>query len=252
MIGDVDSSLIGDLRDKLAEPQDNGKQRSGATVNRYLAVLSHVFTYSVTELKWAEENPCKSVKRFKDSDKRLRFLSDEERASLLDACKELDETLYLITVFALSTGGRKGEILKLCWSDVELKQGTATFVDTKNTETRTVPLTGHLLQLMRAHRKARVVHIGSDLVFPSPLDPTRPWEFKTLWGKAVEKAELQDFHFHDTRHCFATSCLKAGATLPELMHLMGHKSPAMTARYAHLAQDHQTDIVARMNKTLFK
>ena len=251
LIGDVDSVLIGDIRDALAEPDDNGKARKGATVNRYLAILSHVFTYAERELKWAEENPCKSVTRFKDSEKRVRFLTDDERTALLDACKELDPTLYLVTIFALSTGARKGEITKLTWSNVDLKKGYATLADTKNTETRSVPLTGHLLDLMKAHKKVRVVHIGSDLVFPSPLDPARPWEFRTLWNKTVAKAELQDFHFHDTRHCFATSCLSSGATLPELMHLMGHKSPSMTARYAHLAKDHQTDIVARMNAKLF-
>jgi len=250
LIGDVDSSLIDDIRDELSEGT-NGKSRAPATVNRYLAILSHVFTYGVKVRKWAEENPCKDVMRLEEPPARVRYLSDDERAALLTACEDTDPTLHLVTIFALSTGARMGEIQKLRWPNVDFKHGQATLVATKNKDTRTVPLTGYLLELLKAYKKKQVVNLHSDLVFPSPHDATEVWNFRSFWNKAVKKADIKDFHFHDTRHSFASYCLASQATLPELMHLMGHKSPAMVAKYAHMVKNHASSIVERMNAKMF-
>jgi integrase len=172
-------------------------------------------------------------------------------AALLPACEEINPTLHLVTIFALSTGARKGEIQKLRWPNVNLKMGQATLLGTKNEDTRTVPLTGYLLDLLKAYKKKNVVNLHSDLVFPSPRDPSKVWEFRSDFDKAIAQAEIKDFHFHDTRHCFASYCLASQATLPELMHLMGHKSPAMVAKYAHMVKNHASSIVERMNAKMF-
>lgn len=251
LIGDVDSTLIGDIRDELSAENENGKQRAAATVNRYLALLSHVFTYAVRERKWADENPCRDVARLKEPAGRTRFLSDKEREALLTACKDIDPTLYLIVIFALATGSRRGEIQKLRWPDVDFKKGQAVLRDTKNSQNRTVPLTGHLLALTKAYKKQSIANLHSALVFPSPVDASRPWEFRELWDKAVKQAEITDFRFHDLRHCFASALLQSKATLPELMHLMGHKTPAMVVRYAHLAKNDASDLVEKMNSQMF-
>ena len=168
-----------------------------------------------------------------------------------DACEEIDSTLHLIVVFALSTGARRGELQKLRWPLVDLKKGQATLVDTKNTETRTVPISGHLLKLLKDYKKKSVANLHSDLVFPSPIDASRPWEFRGLWDKAIQQAKITDFRFHDTRHCFASSCLSSGATLLQLMHLMGHKTASMVSRYSHLETNHAADLVAKMNAEMF-
>ena len=170
----------------------------------------------------------------------------------MKACKEINPDLYLITVFALSTGARKSEIVTLRWSNLDLKSGHAVLVDTKNSDTRSVAITGHLLDLLKQRRKDRIASLhADDLVFPSPRDDSRPWYFRTAWRNAIKKSKVQNFRFHDTRHDFATNALASGATLPELMHLMGHRSPAMVARYSHMAKDHQSDIAARVTAKLF-
>jgi integrase len=261
LVCDVDSVLIGDIRNELSAEDANGKARAPATVNRYLALLSHVFTYAVKERKWAESNPCKDVSRDSEDNERVRFLSEGEKESLLAACKELDSTLYLIVVLAISTGARRGEIAGnrddekkagnqgnycgLSWQDINWKQDHATLKKTKNKDTRSVPISGLAMELLKEHRKIR--RMDSDLVFPDPRDPTMPWNFESLWRKAVNQAEITDFHFHDLRHTFATYCLASGATLAELMLLMGHKSPSMVARYAHMEKSHASSIVERMN-----
>ena len=249
LICDVDSVLIGDIRDELSAEDEKGKVRAPATVNRYLAILSHVFTYAVKERKWAEANPCKDVARETEDNHIQRFLSDEERDSLLSACSEINPTLHLLVVLALSTGARRGELLNLRWPQVDLNQGQATLLKTKNKDIRTLPITGYALELLKEYRK--VPRLDTDLVFPDPRDSSMPWNFRALWEKAIKQTEIKDFRFHDCRHTFASYCLKSGATLPELMHLMGHKSPAMVARYAHLCDNHASSIVERMNADMF-
>jgi len=111
-LADVTPALIAQHRDKLAqEKAKNRKYRTPATVNRYLAALSHVFTVAIKEWMWVEENPLRKVTKMKEPRGRVRFLSGDERMKLLIACKESDSPyLYMAVVLALSTGGRRMEI----------------------------------------------------------------------------------------------------------------------------------------------
>lgn len=88
----------------------------------------------------------------------MRFLSDDERVALLQACQASGHPLLNAAVMlSLSTGARKGELMGLQWKDVDLRTGRITLLDTKNTETRVLPLAGHALKLMRElHRQRRV------------------------------------------------------------------------------------------------
>jgi integrase len=164
-----------------------------ATINRYLAALSHVFTIAVKEWGWLEHNPMLKVSKMKEPRGRVRFLSDEERHRLLQAAKESDNPyLYLIIVLCLSTGARKMEILSLRWKDVDLSRGMIILHETKNNERRSLPLTGFALELMKSHSKIR--QLTTNLVFPSknlkkPMDIRQPWE------TVLKKAEITDFRF---------------------------------------------------------
>jgi len=94
-IADCTPALIGEARDKLARepvkpkrPDSPPRYRSPASVVRYLAVLSHAFTVAAKEWGWLEDNPCLKVKKPREPRGRVRFLSDEERDVLLNACRE--------------------------------------------------------------------------------------------------------------------------------------------------------------------
>ncbi len=114
----ITPALIVEYRNKLKnEVNDKGKTRKGSTVNRYLAAMSAAFGIAVSEWQWVKENPFTRVRRERESEGRVRFLSPDERSALLDACKHSDnKNLYVVTVLALSTGMRQAEImsLKLC------------------------------------------------------------------------------------------------------------------------------------------
>lgn len=240
---EVTPSIITAHRDLLA------RDHAPATVKRYLAALSHAFTIAMREWQWMEENPCNRVSKPSEPRGRIRFLNDEERQRLLDVCKASPSRyLSLVVLIALSTGSRKGEILNLKWADVELSQGRIIFHNTKNSERRTVPLTGPALDHMRHHAKLR--RIDTPLVFPN-ADGTKPLNPRRAWETALKQAAIQDFRFHDLRHSAASYLAMNGASLAEIAEVLGHKTLAMVKRYAHLSDTHTASVVARMNAKIF-
>ena len=121
LLGDITPSLIAGHRDRLL------RDRANSTVNRYLAILSHVFTVAVKEWQWCDDNPVRKISKPKEPRGRVRFLSNEERWRLLEACKASSNPhLYTIVVLALSTGAKRGELLTLHWPDVDFQRKVLT------------------------------------------------------------------------------------------------------------------------------
>ena len=250
-LANVTPDILADCRSKLLRgPGRRGQAKSPSTVVRYMAALSHVFTVGVREYGWLDSNPMQKVTKPKEPSGRTRFLSDAERERLLKACRESDAPLlYPIVVLALSTGMRQGEILGLHWDNVDLKSGTITLLETKNGETRVVPLAGYALEIMRAHGKVR--QLNSPFVFPSLGNTQKRWDLRAPWNRALREAELVDFRFHDLRHSAASYLAMNGATPPEIAAVLGHKTLQMVKRYAHLSEPHTRALVARMNRRIF-
>ncbi len=233
----------------LAETTVRKTLRSPATVNRYLAALSHAFTLAMKDWGWVEENPVLKISKGKESRGRVRFLSDDERDRLLKACKAHSDTLYALVVLALSTGARLGEMLNLRWPDVDLQRGLIILNQTKNDDRRSIPLQGLALDLIREMSKVR--RIDTDLLFPSRTKPDRPLAIHKIWEAALKKAEIQDFRFHDLRHSAASYLAMNGASLAEIADVLGHKTLQMVKRYTHLSEQHTAGVVAKMNKQIF-
>ena len=242
-MADITPALLSERRDKLM------KKRAPATVIRYLAVMSHLLSTAVKEWGWIEHNPMLKVARPKEPRGRVRFLSDEERELILQACKESEcKPLYLIVVLALSTGMRQGEIMNLRWPDIDLERNRIVLHITKNGERRVVPLAGHALGEVQEHSKVR--RIDTDLLFPGRKH-NRPFFVREPWMKAVKKAGIEDFRFHDLRHSAASYMLMSGASLGEIAELLGHKTLQMVQRYSHMSEPHSAKIVAKMNQEIF-
>ena len=192
-------------------------------------------------------NPCRQVEKLAEPKGRTRFLSDEERDTLLEVCKDSkDPNIYLVVVLALSTGMRSSEIRYLKWDDVDLPRRRIVLTNIKNDETRTVPLVGHAYDLMRVH----IRRIDTPFVFAGRFKD-RPATFRKAWDQAAEDAELDDFRFHDCRHTAASYLAMNGATLSELSEILGHKSLSMVQRCAHLTEQHTAKVVSRMNSEMF-
>ncbi len=254
-LADVTPALIAEYRDKLAGGITvRGKQRNPATVVRYMAALSVAYTQAVNEWGWIDASPMQKVKKPTESRGRVRFLSDEERARLLKACKESSNPyLYTVVVLALSTGMRQGEIMGLTWDVVDLQKGRAILHETKNGERRAVALTGHALELLKDLSKVR--RIDNKFLFPSkeiaPQKPQKPMDLRAPWESALKKAEISDFKFHDLRHSAASYLAMNGASLAEIAEVLGHKTLQMVKRYAHLSDSHTARVVESMNSKIF-
>lgn len=254
-LADVTPSLLAECRDKLGrEITVRNKPRSPASVVRYMAALSAAFTTAVKEWGWVEDSPMRKVTKPREPRGRVRFLSDDERSRLLQACKEsTNPYLYTVVVLALSTGMRQGEIMSLTWDDVDLNQGRAILHETKNGERRAVAITGHALELLRELGKVR--RIDCNLLFPGKQNALqkvqKSMDLRTPWETAVKKAELQDFKFHDLRHSAASYLAMNGASLAEIAEVLGHKTLAMVKRYAHLSEGHTARVVSSMNDKIF-
>ena len=261
-LADVTPAKIAEVRDKmLSEKTPNtGVLRKPATVNRYLAALSHVFTLAVNEWGWLEDSPMRKVKKPKEPCGRVRFLSEDEtidgalvegeRTRLLKACKESPNPyLYPVVVLALSTGMRRGEIMNLKWQAVDLKRGRITLLKTKNGEIRVVPIAGHALELLKAHAKVRP--IDTELLFPGKVKRDKPMDLNAPWRTALSRAGIKDFRFHDLRHSAASYLAMNGASLAEIADVLGHRTLQMVKRYSHLSEAHTASVIEKMNARIF-
>lgn len=151
VLADLNRSLISEKLEKLLRKKAERWNRktekkevnfiSPATVNRYLAAFSHVCTIAANEWEWLEDNPLRKIKKLKEPRGRVRFLDDDERKALLDACKDAPYApTYLIVVLAMSTGARRSEIMDLQWSHIDMERRQFVLDETKNGERRVVPL----------------------------------------------------------------------------------------------------------------
>jgi len=257
VLADVTPALIAQKRDELAATPIKRKKketpRSAATVNRYMAALSHCFTMAVKEWGWMDDNPMRKVTKPQEPRGRVRFLSDSERAALLAACKKSgNPCLYDVVLLALSTGMRKGEIMGLTWGAVDFQRRMITLEHTKNGERRGVPLVGRVHNALQ--ERSRIRRIDSPYVFPAPLrygQEPKPIDIQNAWRVAVKRANLQDFRFHDLRHSTASYLAMNGASLAEIAAVLGHKTLAMVKRYAHLSDTHTSKVLERMNQAIF-
>lgn len=210
----------------LSKPTRHGTQRSLATVNNHLRVLSKILSLAV-DADLIDSNPCFRVRKFKPNNRRLRVLSDEEEGELLTTLAGND-LIRSIVIVALNTGLRRGEIFSLKWSDVDFQRGRLTIRKTKASKERFVPMNATVRELMHS-----LPHLLSDYVFPSPKTVGRLTDIKKGFRGAVNMAGIENLRFHDLRHTFATRLADAGTDAYTLMEIMGHADLKTTMIYVH-------------------
>lgn len=250
LIGDVTPALIVACKSELERHRTHLKKpRSAASVNRYLAALSHCFTKAVRQWQWLDANPLLRVDKDRESRERVRYLSEDELSRLLVACKaSRNPKLYAMVLLALSTGCRRDEILGLRVTDVDLVRRVVRLRDTKNADPRAVPLTGPAFAVIQELLSAQ--RPDTELLF-SRRDGKRPVNIRAVWERALTTAKIDDFHFHDLRHTCASYLAMNSATLPEIAAVLGHKTYEMVKRYAHLSEQHTAGVLERMTSRIF-
>jgi len=240
------------------------KPRSEVAVNRELETLRHVFNKAV-EWGMMEKNPFDKFREpilFKEDENRVRYLTEDEIKRLFavldkkpkekkrkkslpeDAPNKIVNPFYLknIVKAALLTGLRRGDILNLKWSDVDLEKGILFYNEQKKRNKRRIKvLNSEMIELLKS------IHSGeSETIFNGP-DGKPLKDIKRSFRTALKNAGIKDFHFHDLRHTSASYMVMRGASLKAVQDHLGHTSLMMTQRYAHLSPEFQRSEVERLS-----
>ncbi len=218
-------------------------KRSPQTVDRYMAVLRHVFTVARKEWHWISHDPFAGVSRLGRSNGRVRFLSDDERKRLFAETAHDPVLLTFVTV-ALATACRAGELLKLTWHDVDLTEKRLLFRETKNAQPRTAWLHSEALKQFRAHHDRTADTGPSQRVFQNSTGGM--YGYDGPFKDALARASITDFRFHDLRHSAATYLAREGASEQQLRAIGGWKS-GIVSKYVHIAAEDAREVLERMN-----
>jgi integrase len=249
---------------------------SPTTVNRDLDRIRAALGKAV-EWGMLPVNPLAGVKRSKVEDEsRVRFLNAAEEARLRAALAtrederrrrrasgiahavarhreplppfaddEYTDHVAPLVLLAMNTGLRRGELLGLAWAavDRQAKRIKVTAATAKSQRVRYVPLNSEAATVIeRLHKhaanKTGLVFAGGE---GAPMT-----HIKRSWASLMAAAQLEDFHFHDLRHHFASKLVMAGVDLYAVKELLGHSDFEMTQRYAHLSAEHKAAAVERL------
>lgn len=233
------------------------KAISSSTVNRYLASLSSVFNYAL-DSGLIDHHPIKGgqVRKLTEGKGRTRILTIEEEDKLISEAERSSwPPMALFLRLALTTGARKSELRKLCWSSVDLERRIAVLPKTKNGEARTLPLVHTVRDALIEAKK--VQPLASDYVFFDPKRPNLPKVIDSVWKHVRQRAGLEADRadsldhvvLHSTRHTAATKLIRGGANLIQAAAVTGHKTVGMLKKYTHLGAD---DVIALADRLLEK
>lgn len=217
--------------------------------NRTMATLAKMFSLAV---RWGyrTDNPCKGVAANGET-KRRRYLKDDELPRLLRAMATYpNQRAVNIVRMLLLTGSRVGEVLAMRWEDVDLSAGAwhKRAAATKQKTDHSVPLSAPARALL-AEIAAEQPDGDTKQVFVFPGQNSASGHYSDLyfiWKDLRDTAGIPDVRLHDLRHSVASVLASSGISLPIIGELLGHATPAMTARYSHIFMDAQRAAIERV------
>jgi integrase len=211
----------------------NTPRRANYTIATFRALMT--FAEDVG-LRPPHSNPAKKIKMFRQG-VRERFLSEEEIGKAADAIVQAETSGKIGPHaaaglrLALFTGARSGEITATKWSHVDWQRKQIRLPDSKTNEPRTIHLSDAAMEVLKA-----LPRVGSFVVAGRYKDEPHQ-NLGRAWIIARAFGGLQDVRLHDLRHSYASLAAGRGVSLQMIGKLLGHKVPATTQRYAHLARD---------------
>ena len=218
--------------------------RSAGSIRYCLAVVRQVFNYALRNNLFSGKNPADKsggVKRPKLDNRRIRFLTRQEAADLLEELAKRSTDVHDMALFSLHTGARASEIFTLQWGDIDFAQGIAMITDPKNGKNRAAFLTDEAKTMLLQRRPQKPS--PASLIFPG-RNGVVITQISDSYNRAVNKLKLnegvtdrrQRVIFHTLRHTFASWLAIDGINPFHLKELMGHSDLKLTERYSHLSE----------------
>lgn len=227
------------------------KPVSVATVNRTLECLRAAL-YHARDHHEAFIRPSLRIKKLIEPQERKREASAQEEASIFAA---LRDDFHDVVRFALLTGIRFHGCVSLTWPNVNFETRTITYrkkrkASRSGDEWGHLPMTFEVEAILRRQIGRDRLHVWTyvaegkkgggrtgDLYQEGERYPVLFWNLQTRWRRALAKAAVADFRFHDLRHTAATRTLRATGNLALVQNMLGHAKVTTTSRYAHVLQD---------------
>jgi integrase len=224
--GRVFSAVTDDDVRMVVEEKKRGTSASNA--NHYLKFIKSLFNRSV-EWKWVPANPVK-MKPYKVNNRRVRFLSEQEFGRLM---AELPPHLRVMAEFSVLTGLRRSNVTGLKWDNVDLERRLL-WVSSENYKSgrdHGIPLSDRAIEILVGEKGSHCAYVFTYSGRPVHQVNTKAWK------KALQRAGVQNFRWHDLRHTFASYHAMNGTPLLTLKALGGWQSLEMVNRYAHLSAE---------------
>ena len=199
---------------------------------KYASLISHLYKTARQQWRMEVHNPVAGEIKLPSNGKpRDRRLQGNEAVLLL---KHLPGETKAIFELAIETGMRRSEMLSLEWRNVDLKKSVAVLTDTKNGESRAVPLSSTAIRVLKELQRG----IGGGKVFTITQS-----QLRDTWEAARTAAGIPDIRLHDLRHEAASRLFEKGLNVMEAASVTGHKTLSMLKRYTHL---NPTDIAKKL------
>ena len=209
---------------------------AAGTCNRILVLLKYVLNCAIRWDLMPPGNPCQGVTPFEDEGARERYLSEKELARLFQELEgNTNVQVAQVIRLLLLTGARKREVLDARWSEIDMDRQLLTVpaARSKSKKPRHIPLSDAAMALLRDLPRQDDV----PWVFFNPRTGKPPVSIFYAWDTIRNKVGMSDVRLHDLRHSYASFLVNAGRSLYEVQKLLGHHSPKVTMRYAHLSPE---------------
>lgn len=230
-----------------------GEPGMPATADKWRATVAAIYTWGMGK-GLVPSNPAAGIAQAFDTRRAARtaYLKGDELLRFWTAL-EADQDADTRDAFKLLlfTGQRRGNVLDMRWADVDLQAGrwSLSAKQTKQARAQTVPLVAQACEILqRRHADA-----GTAWVFPAvrrgkdgELGPMSEARLRDAWLRITKAATIEGMRIHDLRHTSGSWLARLGASEAIRQKALGHQTPAMAARYAHLELDPVADALQRV------
>lgn len=222
---------------RVKTPTKSGEPRKPGTVNRDLGALSRILSMAHDNGLIAE-NPARRVKRLRDDNERIRYLTfDEEERLLAVMVGRYANSVRPIFIFALNTGMRRGEILNVRWPDINWERNVILVRKTKSGAGRSVPINRAVAEVLKSQSQfpdsEKVFHVS-------------PKTLSSAFAALTRRACVKDLRLHDLRHTVATRLSDAGTDPFTIADILGHRNLNVTKRYVHVLESNRQRALAAL------